>query len=86
MFMTRLLGIELGGYGLLSWLIRNAVDSDLRRGILLAYFITDAVGCMASLLVQLGGLMNPLGWSIVGIYLMFAGAFGYFRFLQPIRS
>ena len=80
--MARLLGVEISGYGLLAWLLRNASDSEARRAILLAFFITDATGFVVSLLIQLAGLMNPLGWMIVGIYLFFAISFGYFRFVK----
>lgn len=84
--MARLFGVELGGYGVLAWLVRHAVDSELRRAILLAFFITDVAGFLVSFVIQLSGLMNPLGWMIVGIYLMFATGFGYFRFVKPTDS
>jgi len=81
-FLTRLLGVEYMGYGLLAWFVRNAGDSQLRRAILLAFFITDATGFIVALLGQWSGVLNPLGWSIVGIYLLLATGFGYFRFVQ----
>jgi len=81
-FLTRLLGVEYMGYGLLAWFVRNAGDSQLRRAILLAFFITDATGFIVALLGQWSGVLNPLGWSIVGIYLLLATGFGYFRFAQ----
>ncbi len=82
-FIARLLGAEFIGYGLLAWFVRDAVDSELRRAILLVIFATDAIGFVVALLVQLSGLMNLLGWSIVGIFLLLALGYGYFRFVKP---
>ncbi len=81
-FIARLLGVEFMGYGLLAWFVRNAKDSDACRAILLAFFVTDAVGFIVALLCQLSGIMNPVGWSIVGVYLLLALGFGYFRFVK----
>jgi hypothetical protein len=85
-FIARLLGVEFVGYGLLAWFVRNAVDSEIRRAILLAFFITDGTGFIVALLGQLSGITNLLGWSIVGVYLLLALGFGYFRFVYPSAS
>ncbi len=82
-FVARLLGVEFVGYGLLAWWVRNAADTELRRAILLAFFITDAAGFLVALVGQLSGVMNLLGWFIVGIYLLLAVGFGYFRMVKP---
>lgn len=76
-FVARLLGVQLAGYGILSWLLRNLIKFHTQRLVLLAFFITDAAGFVVSLLSQLAGLMNSLGWSIVLIYLLLSLAFGY---------
>jgi hypothetical protein len=74
-------GVALGN-AILSWLIRNAGDSELRRSILLAFFVHWAVGFIVSLIGQIAGAMNLLGWSLVVICLFLAIAFGYFRFVK----
>ena len=60
-FVARLLGVQLAGYGILSWLLRNLIEFHTQRLVLLAFFITDAAGFVVSLLSQLAGLMNSLG-------------------------
>jgi hypothetical protein len=85
-FVARLLGVEFIGYGLLAWFVRNVADSEIRQAVLLAFFITDAMGFLVALLGQLSGLMNGLGWSIVGIYLLLAVGFGYLRFERSSAS
>lgn len=76
-FVARLLGVELAGYGILAWFLRHVLELHVQRLVLLAFFITDASGFILSLLSQLSGLMNPTGWSMVAIYLLFSIAFGY---------
>ena len=81
-YVTRLFGAALLAFAVLTWTARNATDSDARRAILLALFVGDGVGFIVSLMGQLGGVMNALGWTTVLIYLLLALGFGYF-FAQP---
>lgn len=67
---------------ILSWRIRNAGSSEIRQNILLAFFITWAIGFIVSLIGQITGAMNLLGWSLVAICLILALFFGYFRFIK----
>lgn len=79
---ARLYGASLVGNLMLTWFARNAEESATRRAIILDLFVYDAVGLLASLLIQLSGGMNLLGWSIVAIYLFFTIGFGYFLLPQ----
>jgi len=81
--MCQLFGASLLGFAALTWLARNAPDSDARRAIVVALFVGDLVGCVVALLARLGGVVNTLGWSTVGIYLVLAIGFGYFAFAAP---
>ena len=78
--MCQLFGAALIGFAALSWVARNAPDSEARRAIVLAFFVGDLVGCVVALLAQLRGVVNTLGWSTVVIYLLLAVGFGYFTF------
>ena len=77
-FMGREYGAALVGNLLLTWFAKDAGPSDARRAIILDLFIYDAIGLVVSLLVQLTGGMNLLGWGIVGVYLFFTVGYGYF--------
>ena len=77
-FMGREYGAALVGNLLLTWFAKDAGPSDARRAIILHLFVYDAIAFVASLLFQLSGGMNLLGWGIVGIYLFFTVGFGYF--------
>jgi hypothetical protein len=81
--IARLFGAALLEFALLSWLARNAGDSEARKAIILAIFIGEAVGFIVVLLGQLSGEVNALGWSTVAVYLLLALGFGYFQFMKP---
>jgi hypothetical protein len=81
--VAQLFGAALIGYAILTWLVRKAADSDSRRAIVLALFISDAVAFVLALMAQLKGLVTSLGWSTVAIYLLLAVGFAYFQFAKP---
>jgi hypothetical protein len=82
-YVAQLFGAALLGFAVLTWTAKNAPDSDARRAILLALFVGEGAGFVVSLIGQLGGVMNALGWSTVMIYLLLTLGFGYFCFVQP---
>lgn len=84
--LNRLFGAAIVGYGLLTWLARNTADSEARRAIVLALFVTHALGFIVAVLAQLSGMASALGWLIVAIYLLLALGYGYFQFVKPGAS
>jgi len=82
-YMGQLFGAALIGYAVLTWLARNVGDSDARKAIVLALFISEMIGFIAALIGQVNGVVNALGWSTVAIYLILALGFGYFYFVKP---
>jgi len=84
--VARLMGAAFLGICVLTWLARDAPDSEARRAIVLALFVENAIGFIVALLGQLAGLANPFAWSIVVIYLLLALGYGYFQFLKPGAS
>ena len=81
--VAQLFGAALIGYAILTWQVRKTADSDARRAIVLALFISDGVAFVLALMAQLKGLVNTLGWSTVAIYLLLALGFAYFHFAKP---
>lgn len=81
--MGQLFGAALITLAILTWTARNASDSEARRSIVLALFLGHIVGFIVSLLAQLAGVYNALGWSTVVIYLLLVLGFGYFQFSKP---
>ena len=84
--VAQLFGAALIGYAILTWQVRKTTDSDSRRAIVLALFISDGVAFVLALMAQLKGVVNSLGWSTVAIYLLLALGFAYFHFAKPSEA
>jgi hypothetical protein len=79
-------GVALISLGLLTGFARNAEDSEARRAIVLAQFISSAIGVIVTVLGTLSGAMNALGWLGVVLYLLLTLGYGYFQFIKPSAS
>ena len=75
-------GAALAGNFLMTWLARNAEYSPVRTAIIINLFIYDAFALIFSLIIQLSGGLNALGWGIVFVYLFFTVGFGYFLYKE----
>jgi hypothetical protein len=82
--LARLFGISLLNLGLLTWLARDFTGFDARP-LVVGGLIAHAVGFVVVLLATLSGVMGPLGWSAVVIYLVLALGFAYFQFMAPAK-
>jgi hypothetical protein len=82
-FPAREYGSALFGILMLTWFARKAPQSTARTAIILALFVYDALGFIATLIARIAGVLNPLGWLIAFIYLFFALGFGYFLAAKP---
>jgi hypothetical protein len=85
-FAAREYAAALLGTLILTWFARNAVESEARRAIILALFVYDAIAFVASLIAAASHVLNPLGWSIVAIYLLFTLAFGNLLLVKRTTS
>jgi hypothetical protein len=81
-FMARWFGLGLLANGLITWLAREAAESDAGRAISFALTITYGFGVVLALLGTLFGPFNALGWIAVGLNLLLALGFGYARFMR----
>ncbi len=84
MFTAREYGASLFGNLFLCWFAKNAGESDARRAIILALFVYDLIAFLMTAITVISGVLNPLGWSIVLIYLFFTLGFGYFLVKPPV--
>ena len=83
MFTAREYGASLFGNLFLCYFAKNAGESDARRAIILALFVYDLIAFVMTAITVISGVLNPLGWSIVLIYLFFTLGFGYFLVKPP---
>ena len=78
MFTAREYGAALIGITCLTWIGRNAGESISTKAIIVALFIYDLIGFVVTIINVLSGVLNPLGWLIVVVYLFFTIGFGYY--------
>lgn len=71
MFAAREYGAAMIGALLLMWLAKDVVASDARRAILLDLLVYDGIGVIITVAAILSGVLNALGWGVVGVYLLF---------------
>ena len=84
--LANIFGAELMGLALVSWFTRETTNAVLRRHLLLAYFICNSLGFLASLWGRLSGALVSAGWILVALYLLYAVAFAYLRFTPAGRD
>lgn len=84
MFTAREYSAALLGNVFLCWFAKNAVESDARKAIIIALFVYDLIGFIVTTITVIAGVLNPLSWLIVFVYLFFTIGFGFFLFKQPL--
>jgi hypothetical protein len=82
-FTAREYGAALFGNLFICWYARNASESEARRAIILGLFVYDLIGFVVTTITVLSGVLNPLGWFVVLIYLFFTIGFGYYLVKPP---
>jgi hypothetical protein len=70
-------GAWLIGIGLLTWLLRNTAEPEVQQGMALGLLVMYSIGGGVALLGQLSGVLNALGWIVVGINAFLALGYGY---------
>jgi hypothetical protein len=81
-FVAQLLGAALILPGLISWFAGGMTEAGARRSIVVSLFVFQVVGFAVSLLGMLSKVMSVTGWSIVGLFLVFALGYAYFLFMK----
>ena len=84
-YIGQLLGAALISLGVLSWSVRSAGDSDVRKAVLSSLLIGEVIGFVLAVIGQITGALNVLGWSVVFVYLLLSAGLAYFRFASPTR-
>lgn len=82
-FFARFGGALVVGTALLSWLVRNAAESEARNAIVTVFFFDWAAHLIVFVLAQLDSTANALGWSNVALGVVGTLAWAYFRFMKP---
>jgi hypothetical protein len=86
MYTAREYSAALFGNVFLCWFAKNAAESDARKAIIVALFVYDLIGFIVTTITVIVGILNPLGWLIVFVYLFFTLGFGYYLFKPPLAK
>ena len=81
-FVTQMLGAALILPGLISWFAGAMTEAGARRSVVISLFVFEVAGFAVSLLGMLSKAMSITGWSIVGLFLIFALGYAYFLFMK----
>jgi hypothetical protein len=81
-YVAQLFGAAMVGYGVMNWLARNTVDSEARHALVVGNLVAMVLGFVLSLIAQLQGVVNSLGWSSVLIYGVLALGFARYAFAR----
>lgn len=82
--MGQLFGASFVFEGIILWLCRNLTRADVAmQAILLGVVVSNVIGFVVTLLATLANVWNSLGWLPVLLYLVFALAFAYFKWIKP---
>ncbi len=85
-WVTRLLGGSILGFAVLMWFGRKAAVIETRRAIAYALLTQDTIGLIASVEMQLTGLVNAFGWASLALYGLLALAYAWYLFSRPKDS
>lgn len=75
---ANLFGSALMGYGILLWLARKSDQSGFKKATIYCEFVFLLMSTVFLVITQLSGLMNALGWAIVGEHIGLLIWFGYY--------
>ncbi|HEM49386.1 MAG TPA: hypothetical protein ENO27_04150 [Caldithrix sp.] len=79
---ARLFGSAILCFPVLLWFARKSENMDFKKAAvytLLFYFLISGI---ILVIAQTAGLMNVLGWAIVGLHVLFVIWFGYYAVKQ----
>lgn len=81
-YMMQYAGAWLIGIGLVTWFTRDAAGSEVGGSIAMSLLVAYLVALVVSVLAQLGGVLNVLGWMPVLIQVFFVATLGYSLFVE----
>jgi hypothetical protein len=84
-FLARLLGAFVLGQAPLLWWTRDHVATPAGIAITRAHAIIDTISTVLCAAACLRGIMNPVGWVVVGLFVVFGAGRIYYGFVVNVR-
>ncbi|MBL7163439.1 MAG: hypothetical protein ISS57_12600 [Anaerolineales bacterium] len=83
---VQMFGATLVGTFVLLWLMRGVSDTSARRAVVIAYFVYFVIATAVSIMAQLSGVFNMMGWSTPGHLIILGLGYAYFLFVKKDYS
>lgn len=75
---ARMFGSAAISFSILLWFARKSDKPEFKKGVIYSLFPYYLVSLIIVVISQLEGLMNAMGWSVIGIHVILLAWFGYF--------
>jgi hypothetical protein len=75
---ARLFGSAIISFPILLYFARKSDKADFKKGVVNSMFVYYLLSAALLLITQLNGQMNAMGWSVVGLHVLFTLWSGYF--------
>jgi len=75
---ARLFGSAIISFPFLLYFVRKSDSLDFNKGVAVTMLVYFSISSILLLKTQLAGQMNSLGWSVVGLHIVFAVCFLYY--------
>jgi hypothetical protein len=76
--LARSFGAALISFPILLWLARRSDSPEFKKGVVYSLFPYYLVSAVVLVIAQLGGQVNALGWSVIGLHVVLLIWFGYY--------
>ena len=84
--LAHVAGAAVFALGVLAWLFRKNSDIQTGRWAATTLFTFFVIKTIVTLLAQLDGVFNVMGWSIVALDTLFVLGYVYFLFIKGITT
>ncbi len=83
---VQIFGAALVGNFALLWLMRDVGDTAARRAVVIAFFVYFVIASVVTIMAQLSGVFNWMGWSTPGHLIILGLGYAYFLFIKKDYS
>jgi hypothetical protein len=77
---ARLFGSAIISFPFILYFARKSANVEFKKSVIKSMFVYYIVSTILLLITQLKGQMNSMGWSVVGLHILFTFWFGRFLF------
>lgn len=77
---ARMFGSAIISFPIILYFARKSANVEFKKSVIKSMFVYYIISTILMLITQLKGQMNSMGWSVVGLHIIFTVWFGRFLF------